>query len=197
MSTAKAIFAFSLAITSAAVIIQPMAAGANAPLLVCGNAGSVKERMDDCRRVNLDAAERLRWKLVRVDETLQQTWMDSRTRLVWGPRLPAKHGYFEALMHCANSKDFYLNRLPSLDEYEVATYNEMQSVLPDVRDEATDAGAEPRDFYWTATANKNESEPRSAYFYWASASTPGKSTFQPMAFDQPNYVRCVGLHSGR
>jgi hypothetical protein len=163
------------------------------PLLVCGNVGSVRERIDHCYGVNKDAANRLRWKLVMVDPTLKEFWVDTRTRLIWGPRLGVTQTYFQALMNCANVGIPFLNRVASVDEFEVATFHEMQSVLPDLKDPEPHPGSRPQDFYWTSTTNKTEVQPTSAYAYWASASVPGDGEFQPMLFETPQYVRCVGL----
>lgn len=100
----------------------------------CGETGTLEEKIEACSYVQIGKSN---FVLVTRDENLIETWLDTKTKLLWSDRIPEKMNYERALLACdffalelGDLRD-YKWRLPSAEEYQY--YGEyLINVLPNM-----------------------------------------------------------------
>lgn len=164
----------------------------------CGIAGSVSQRILDCKKIQKLTSKNFTWTLVTRTESLFEVWQDDNTQHLWSDLVKDKENgvytfsFKNAQALCSNSKyleymGFIENaewRLPKIEQFLEAEDHGIREILPRFF---------PR-FFWSATPTDLDK-----MGWWERRSCVGFGSLDGKAatdYCQNSYfIRCIGESS--
>lgn len=146
----------------------------------CGFKGSVEDRIHDCSYQQ--SSQKGNFVLVARTIKFKEVYMDSKTGLLWGDRLPSEMNHYDAQKACNESLGEVLKikdlvwRLPTEKDYIQADVNGIRASLPNM----TYA-------FWASTVSRHDSN--LAYEFYGYINTTGIRTYNLRTYKAA--VRCV------
>ena len=97
----------------------------------CGLQGTIEERIKDCNQTKGNFA------LVMITEKGSEFYKDTKSNLIWGPRITTDFNHYGSQKACDNDNSGYeLSslkwRIPSIREFETAASHGMKAALPNM-----------------------------------------------------------------